>query len=138
MPTQEQWDEFDRPIGPDGGVRIGFPGRRGARVSGEGDFELGPTKLGLDGNKIGGEIRVDSVESIKESLFGTPIDVYDNPLGTIPSTLFTPTAAKMIGVDIELLEILVYLAIFEAASWANSGASDGEFNIGPLNISGLA
>lgn len=106
MPKREDFDKLRRPVPQPAGVVIGHPGRMGAVIDSEnGQFKFGHNKIGIDRHQLHGDINIDGPDSLRQGIMGLPIQVYDNILGTIPSTMFTPTAAKLIGVDIEFMEL---------------------------------
>lgn len=112
MPTSADFDALLESVPESPGMYIGYPGRINARVdSGNSEFRFGHSKMGVQSHKFLGTMTLDSTESMRQGLFGLPIQVYDNPLGTIPSTLFTPTAAKIPGINPELLELALLAKI---------------------------
>lgn len=106
MPTAEDFDSMLAPVPEPASVAVGFPGMTGAIVDSENtQLRFAHNKIGVQQHTLNGNINLDGPESIRQSMGGLPIQVYDNPLGVIPSTIFTPTAAKIVGIDIELVEI---------------------------------
>lgn len=106
MPTAADFDRLTDPVPEPGGVILGHPGMLGAVVDSEnGQFRFAHNKIGINRHKFNGDVNLDSPNSLRQGMGGLPIQVWDNPLGTIPSTIFTPTPAKIIGVDIEYIEL---------------------------------
>lgn len=106
MPNRDDFDKLRRPVPLPAAVRIGHPGKMGARVdSDNGQFHFGHNIIGIERHEFHGDINVDGPDSLRQGFAGLPIQIYDNVLGIMPSTMFTPTAAKLIGVDIEFVEM---------------------------------
>lgn len=107
MPTESSWNALTAPIPQPPGVSIGHPGMPAVQVdSSDLTLVVGPTRLGTTAHDVRGRIQVDSPQALQESFMGTPFNVSDNPLGLIPSTLFTPTPGKVIGIDTGWAQLL--------------------------------
>lgn len=137
MIEQSAFDKLEKPFSSNAGVRVGFPGMSSMFFdSKQQALAIGGNSIGVEDHKLNGTLTLDRVDSTRQGLFGV-LQVFDNPLGTIPSTLFTPTAAKLMTVDPELIELALIVAFVTAGSFLDDTVSDGEVNIGPLEVSGL-
>lgn len=106
MPTREDFENLTATIPEPAGARVGMPGHIGAVVDSENvQFRFAHNKIGVWNHDFNGSVNLDGPESLREGMLGQPLQMYDNPLGIIPSTLFTPTASKIPGIDIEYMEL---------------------------------
>lgn len=137
MINPSAFDELEKPLPGNAGVRIGFPGMSSMFFNSEDqEMSIGGNTIGVEKHKLNGTLTLDRVDSSRQGLFGV-LQVFDNQLGTIPSTIFTPTAAKLISIDPELIELALIVAFVTAGSFLDDTVSDGEVNIGPLEVTGL-
>lgn len=106
MLTREDFDNLTAAVPEPAGARLGMPGGIGAVVDSQNvQFRFAHNKIGVWNHDLNGNVNLDGPESMREGMLGQPLQMYDNPLGVIPSTLFTPTASKIPGVDIEYMEL---------------------------------
>ena len=115
MPTDEDFNNLLEPVPEPAGVYVGFPGQTSMRVDSENEeMRFGHSRMGVNQHRFKGSVTVDSTDSIRQGLMGSPVQVYDNPLGTIPSTLFTPQPAKFMTIDPEIFELIVLAGVVAA------------------------
>lgn len=125
MPVSDS--DFDMVLNSAGDVpgrRFGFPGAKSLNLDySEGNATISGNSIGRR-NSFDGDIFTGGTDRVKASFFGTPIRVFDNDSGLIPSTMFTPIPAFMATFDPVWIELAI-LATFTAAL-AVVGISDTE------------
>jgi len=110
-----------QPVPPDVGVSIGMPGEFGMMLNSErGYLSIGNSRLGETRHSLSGDVRLDSPMSFQQGMFALPMSIVDNPLSTIPSTIFTPIQSKLPWLDISWLDIITVAAIMGEGALAQT------------------